>query len=151
HEISAASSATGWLKAGGRALAIGLDQAEANSFLPTNVTMKSAEHIAAWFAPFSSSSVLAGVAPADVHNRDPHTWPLVLEGGTTPGDGVMATVGNVVLCQLVPWRFSQSPQQFNQRRTFARTSFAIRRLLGNLGVSNSTPLLERFTLPVAAS
>jgi hypothetical protein len=151
REPAAASAVAEWVNAGRPGLALGLDQAEANSFLRTNVTMKSAEHIAAWFAPFSSSSVLAGVAPADVHNRDPRTLPLVLEGATTHGDGVLATAGNVVLCQLVPWRFSQSPQQFNQRRTFTRSSFAVRRLLGNLGVSGSTLLLERFALPIAAS
>ena len=33
---------------------------------------------------------------------------------------------------------------FNLRRTFGRTSFAVSRRLGNLGVSSSTPLLERF-------
>ena len=64
-----------WIKAGGRVLALGLDQAEANSFLPTPVTMRSAEHIAASFPPFSAQSPLAGVAPADIHNRDPRTLP----------------------------------------------------------------------------
>ena len=69
-------------KAGGRVLALGLDQAEANSFLPTKVTMQLAEHIAAWFPPFSADSLLAGVAPADIHNRDPRALPLVTGGAT---------------------------------------------------------------------
>jgi hypothetical protein len=37
--------------------------------------------------------------------------------------------------------------QFNLRRTFGRTSFAVSRLLANLGVSGTTPLLERFGDP----
>jgi hypothetical protein len=52
---------------------------------------------------------------------------------------------------LASWYFNHSPEQFNLRRTFVRTSFAVSRLLGNLGVSGSTPLLERFGDPVGAS
>lgn len=137
----------GWIKAGGRVLALGLDQTEANSFLPTQVTMKAAEHIAAQFPPFGMESSLVGVSPADVHNRDPRTVPLITGGATARGDGVLADSGNIVFCQLRPWAFDQSTNHFNQRRTFNRVSFAISRLLGNLGVSGSTPLLERFGEP----
>jgi hypothetical protein len=303
-----------WVKAGGHVLALGLDQAEANSFLPTPVTMQSAEHIAAWFPPFGADSLLAGVSTADVHNRDPRKLPLVAGGATAYGDGVLAADGNVVFCQLPPfevskisgalsslrvtqrgseeksalismgslinaqfgqkvaagqvgktytfaawvqaldnpgvvrleveragrpwdraargedvtlnpddetelhltfavdkaypegwqaylnssgegarflvkrmrlydgpylsnqqpesarelaprnllqnvnfeaglasWYFNHGPEQFNRRRTFVRTSFAVSRLLGNLGVSGSTPLLERFGVPVGVS
>jgi hypothetical protein len=49
------------------------------------------------------------------------------------------------------WFFIHGPDKFNQRRTFERTSFAVSRLLGNLGVSGSTPLLERFSEPVNPS
>jgi hypothetical protein len=151
-----APATTEWVKAGGRVLALGLDEAEANAFLPTKVTMQSAEHIAAFFPPFSADSLLAGVAPADVHNRDPRTLPLLVAGATACGDGVLATTGNVVFCQLPPFQVSQSmgalsSNQFNLRRTFVRTSFAVSRLLGNLGVSGSTPLLARFGEPVGAS
>jgi hypothetical protein len=52
---------------------------------------------------------------------------------------------------LASWYFNHGPEQFNLRRTFGRTSFAVSRLLGNLGVSGSTPLLERFGDPVGAS
>ena len=52
---------------------------------------------------------------------------------------------------LASWYFNHGPEQFNLRRTFGRTSFAVSRLLGNLGVSGSTPLLERFADPVGAS
>ena len=314
---SQGAAAAAWVRAGGCVLALGLDQAEANSFLPTQVTMRPAEHIAAWFSPFNAESLLAGVAPADVHNRDPRTLPLVAGGATAYGDGVLAATGKVVFCQLPPfqvskvmgalgsmeviedgigehkksalvsmgslvyaqfgqkvpagkvgkpytfaarvkalggpavvrleveragrpwdraargpdttvnpgdwtelhltfevekaypegwqaylnssgegarflvnrarlyegayvpsedlaaaateapdrnlfknvnfeagltsWHFTHGPEQFNLRRTFVRTSFALSRLLGNLGVSGSTPLLERFGDPVSAS
>jgi hypothetical protein len=52
---------------------------------------------------------------------------------------------------LASWYFNHGPEQFNLRRTFERTSFAVSRLLGNLGVAGSTPLLERFADPVGAS
>jgi hypothetical protein len=108
-ELAAQSPFIGpWIKSGGRVLALGLDQAEANSFLPTKVTMQSAEHIAAYFPPFSANSLLAGVAPADIYNRDPRKLPL-LKGGATPyGDGVLAANGNVVFCQLPPFQVSKS-------------------------------------------
>jgi hypothetical protein len=306
------SAISAWIKAGGRVLALGLDQEDVNSILPTPVTLQSAEHIAACFPPFSSQSLLAGVAPADVHNRDPRKQPLVTGGAAIYGDGVLAATNDVVFCQLPPfhvsktmgalsslrlegegqnqrsavvsmgslvyaqlgqkvpaggvgktftfaarvkalegaalvrleveraarpwdravrgpdvtvnpgdwtevhltfqvdkafpegwqaylncagetarfavnrlrlyegpyvscedpaaaatespdrnlfknanfdsglasWYFNHSPEQFNLRRTFQRTSFAVSRLLGNLGVSGSTPLLERFAAPV---
>jgi hypothetical protein len=138
-----------WLNSGGHLLCVGLTEAEANSFLPAPVVMRSAEHINAYFAPFPAGSHLAGVSPADVHNRDPRTLPLVTGGGEVYGDGVLAETGNVLFCQLVPWHFKTAPEQFNQRRTFGRASFAMSRLLGNLGVASSTPLLERFAEPVS--
>ncbi len=109
RELAAQAPAIGaWVKAGGRVLALGLDQAEANSFLPTKVTMQPAEHIAACFPPFSAHSLLAGVAPADVHNRDPRKLPLVAGGATAYGDGVLAATGNVVFCQLPPFQVSKA-------------------------------------------
>ena len=139
-----------WFKASGHVLAIGLDQTEANSFLPMKVTTHAAEHIAACFSPFDAKSPLAGVAPANVHNRDPRTLPLITGGASACGDGVLAATNNILFCQLVPWRFDQTPEHFNQRRTFRRVSFAVSRLMGNLGVSASTPLLERFSDPLGA-
>src|SRR5207245_3157962 len=59
-----------WLEAGGNLLALGLDGAD-TAFLPFKVEMKKEEHIAAYFEPPGASSLLAGVGPADVHNRDP--------------------------------------------------------------------------------
>jgi beta-galactosidase len=142
------SAVTDWIRAGGQVLAIGLDEAEVSAFLPTQVRMQKVEHIATHFAPFSMSSPLAGVSSADVHNRDPRTLPLVKGGATVVGDGVLAFATNIVFCQLPPWQFDQSPEHFNQRRTFVRTSFTLSRLLGNLGVAISTPLLDRFSEPV---
>ena len=98
--------------------------------------MKKAEHIAAYFEPFATASPLAGVGPADVHNRDPKDFSLVSGGAAVVGDGVLATAdkGNVVFCQLVPWQCDYSKEQNNVKRTFRRSSFLVTRLLGNMGV-----------------
>jgi hypothetical protein len=99
-----------FLKAGGSLLALGLDEAEANAFLPTPVGTTSAEHIAAYFDPPASGSPFAGLGPADVHNRAPQELPLVTSGAAALGDGVLAATadGRVVLCQLVPYRIDPS-------------------------------------------
>jgi len=52
---------------------------------------------------------------------------------------------------LASWYFNYGPEYLNLRRTFGRTPFAASRLLGNLGVSGSPPLLERFGEPVGAA
>jgi hypothetical protein len=52
---------------------------------------------------------------------------------------------------LASWYFNHGPEYLKLRRTFGRTPFAVSRLLGNLGVSDSTPLLERFGEPVGAA
>jgi hypothetical protein len=138
-----------FLKAGGRLLAVGLDEQEANAFLPFNVRMQNAEHIAAFFDPFGKNSLLAGVSPADVHNRDPRTLPLVAAGATVVGDGVLARApdADVLFCQLAPYDFNGG-EQYNVRKTYRRASFLLTRLLANLGAAGSTPILERFHLPV---
>ena len=58
--------------------------------LPFKVSMKPAEHINAYFEPPEANSPLAGIGPADVHNRDPRTVPLVRGGAAIVGDGVLA-------------------------------------------------------------
>ena len=97
-------------------------------------------------------SLLAGVGPADVHNRDPRELPLVTGGATVIGDGVLAKAdnANVVFCQLVPWQFDQK-KQMNLKRTFRRASCLVTRLAANMGVAESTPILVRFRRPVEAS
>jgi hypothetical protein len=97
-KLSANAAAIGaWIKAGGSILAIGLDGEEANSFLPFKITTKKAEHIAAFFEPLSANSPLAGIGPADVHNRDPRAMPLVTGGATIIGDGILAKAENATV------------------------------------------------------
>ncbi|NQU23493.1 MAG: hypothetical protein HQ567_19610, partial [Candidatus Nealsonbacteria bacterium] len=147
RELAAdAAAIADWLEAGGHVLAVGLDQQEANALLPMEVVMNSEEHIASYFEPFGVESLLAGVGPADVHNPAPRELPLV-SGDTAIGNGVLAKVkdANVVFCQLPPYGTSKTPH--NLKRTFRRTSFLLTRLLANMGVAGSTPLLDRFSTP----
>jgi hypothetical protein len=140
-----------WVKEGGHVLALGLDQAEAASFLPREVGIEKEEHIAAYFEPPGVASLLAGIGPADVHNRDPRELPLVRAGATVLGNGVMAKAdgANVVFCQLLPWQFARRPM--NQKRTFRRAAVLVARLAANMGAAGATPLLDRFRNPVGAS
>jgi hypothetical protein len=139
-----------WLKTGGNLLAIGLDQEEVRSFLPFEVSMKKAEHISAFFDPMGADSLMAGIGPADVHNRDPRELPLVTSGARAVGNGVLAKAdkANVIFCQLEPWRFD-ARKQSNLKRTHRRASFVVTRLLANMGVTASTPLLDRFHRPLS--
>lgn len=143
-----ASALAGWLRAGGHALALALDEPQARALLP-DVTMTAAEHICAVFPPPASDSPLAGVGPADVLIRDPREIPLVTGGAQVVGDGVlaMAADGRVVLCQLAPWHFDYQ-NAFHVKMTFRRTSYLLARLLANLGVRAPTPVLERFADPL---
>jgi hypothetical protein len=136
---------------GGYMLAIGLDETEANAFFPGPIRTKSAEHISIGFDRFGSRSFFAGIGPADVHMREPRELPLITAGARViVGDGVLARseVGNAVFCQLVPWQFDYS-KQYNLKRTYRRASFLVSRLLANMGVLGATPILERFSTPVA--
>jgi beta-galactosidase len=148
HLAAGAAAVGNWLKGGGCLLAVGLDETEANAILPFKVTMKKAEHISACFEPFDVNSLLAGIGPADVHNRDPRQLPLVSAGATVIGNGVLAKAAgaNVVFCQLVPWEFDAG-KQANLKRTYRRASFLVARLLADMGVAGSTPLLARFSSP----
>jgi hypothetical protein len=143
-----AAATARWLTAGGNLLAVGLDGAEAGTFLPFKVETKKDEHIAAYFEPPGRNSLLAGVGPADVHNRDPRQVPLVRDRAAL-GNGILAKAekANVVFCQLVPWQFAHD-KPMNQKRTFRRVSFLVNRLAANMGVAGATPLLARFGNPV---
>jgi hypothetical protein len=55
-----------------------------------------------------------------------------------------------VFCQLVPWQFDPTKQS-NLKRTFRRASFALARVLGNMGIAGSSPILARFNTPVSAT
>ena len=114
--------------------------------------MKTSEHLATFFWPFATASPLAGVGPANVHNRDPKEFSLV-SGALRPS----ATecwpwpTRNVVFCQLVPWECDYSKEKTNVKRTFRRSSFLVTRLLANMGVESATPILSRFSIPVDAT
>ena len=133
-------------------LAVGLDEADANAFLPVPVRMKRAEHIATFFEPPGAQTPFAGIGPADVHNRDPRELPLVAGGASSLGDGILAQAenGHIVFCQHAPWRFD-TKQPMNVKRTFRRAAYLLSRLLGNMGVGASTPVLSRFRSPVGAA
>lgn len=145
-----------FLKGGGHLLAIGLDQGEADAFLPFKVLLTNAEHIGAAFDPPGMSSPLAGVGPADVHSRGPREIPLVTGGATLAGDGVLAFApagpggSGVVFCQLAPWRFDYR-RAHGLKHTYRRASFTVTRLLSNMGAGGATPLLGRFGTPVRAA
>jgi hypothetical protein len=121
-----------------------MGQDELNLFLPHRVETKTAEHISGFFESFGLKSFGSGIGPADLHNRAPDQFPLVTGGAELVGDGVLAQAeqGHVLLCQLPPWHFTDN--QPNTKRTHRRATFMLSRLLANLGVAGSTPLLERF-------
>ncbi|MFC2090872.1 hypothetical protein ACFLT1_08865, partial [Bacteroidota bacterium] len=138
------------VKSGGKLLAIGFDQEDADSLLPFKVGIKKDEHIAAWFEAFGTDSTFAGIGPSDVHNREPKEFPLLSNGVIKVADGVMGQTENngVVFCQLAPWKNDYSKEKHNVKQTFRRSSFLLSRLLGNLGTESTTPLLTRFSSPV---
>jgi beta-galactosidase len=140
-----------WVKAGRNVLAVGLRQDDADAILPFKLQVKNSEHISTFFDLPGIKSPMAGVGPADVHIRDPRELPLITGGARVMGDGVLAEAesAKVVFCQLEPWQF-EGAKQMNFKRTHRRTSFALSRLLANLGVTGSTPLLERFREPANA-
>jgi hypothetical protein len=144
-----ADAVRSWVKAGGAVLAVGLGQEEANAFLPFSVKTRKREYICSVFDPPGRKSLLAGVGPAEVHNRDPREIELISGGATPVGDGVLALApdANVVFCQLAPWEFDYQ-KYYNQKRTFRRLSCLVTRVLGNMGVAEPAPLLERFSSPV---
>jgi len=99
-----------WLERGGHLLAWELETSEANRFLPSKIETTPREHIAAYFDPPGVGSLLAGIGPADVHNRSPRDLPLVTGGARAVGNGVLAQQDrtNVVFCQLAPHRISRA-------------------------------------------
>jgi hypothetical protein len=140
-----------FLKAGGGLVAIGLDEAEAGAFLPLKVSTKNAEHIATFFEPQGAGSLFAGIASADVHDRQTPALPLVTGGAQALGDGVLAKAegAGVVFFQIVPWQLDYA-KQYNLKRSFRRSSFVLARLLAAMGAAGPTPVVERFKNPVDA-
>ena len=99
-----------WLNAGGHLLALELDAEEANPFLPAALRTERRLHIDAWFDAPHAPSLLAGVGPADVHNRAPRELPLITGGARPIGNGVLAQAekANIVFCQQAPYRISRA-------------------------------------------
>ncbi|MBN2449998.1 MAG: hypothetical protein JXR77_06395, partial [Lentisphaeria bacterium] len=169
--VPARGDVSAFLDGGGRLLALGLDAGAVDAFLPGAIRTEPGEHIATWFEPFPSGSPLAGISPADVHNRDPRTLPLVVGGATPFGNGVLAgdRDGDTVYCQLTPYRMASPPAGAEEsprpretdapppttaltehhplRRTYRRASYLLTRLLANMGAPCHTPLLSRFGTP----
>jgi hypothetical protein len=145
-----ASELAGWLKGGGRLLAIGLDEPAARSLLPVPVRMERKEHIGTYFEALDARSPFAGVGPADLHDRDARTRPLLAGGATIVGDGVLGNTGQgrVAFLQIVPWEYDRQGTP-NVKRTFRRASFVVSRMLANMEVTSTTPIVERFAAPVA--
>jgi hypothetical protein len=141
-----------WLKSGGRLMAIGLDESEANELLPGAVRMEKAEYLSSFIGLYELGSFFAGIGPADLHIREPRILDMIAESGNadTLANGVIARMGdaNTVFCQLIPWQFKQ--QQTNTKRSYRRVSFMVSRLLCNMGVSGSPALLRRFAEPPAS-
>ncbi len=146
-----AAAVKDWVQGGGCVLALGLSGEEASGFLPTEVSTTQAEHIASYFETPGTASPLAGVCPADVHNRDPRELPLISGGATPVGNGVLGAMdnANVVFCQLPPWQLDYSNEKMNIKRTFRKFSFCASRLLANMGAAGQTKLLTHVSQPVA--
>ena len=142
-----AQSIRQWLQADGRLLAIGLDQSDL-AFLRKKVVAARREHIAAHFDAFRSNSPFRGVGPADVHNRDPRPLPLIQSGARVFGNGALAATDDekIVFCQVAPWQIGDT-KQWNIKKTYRRSSFLVTRVMANLGVTTSTPILDRFHKP----
>src|SRR5262249_13508429 len=107
-----AAAIQNWLAGGGNLLGVGLGGTDLNAFVPNKISTVKAEHIAAYFDPPAKESLLAGVGPADVQNRDPRQLSLISAGASILGDGVLAKADglNLVLCQLAPWQFDPTKQ-----------------------------------------
>ena len=154
QELAASAPAIAdWLKAGGNVLAIGLDEQDANAFLPFQVRMKKAEHISAYFDPIRCAVAVRGRRAGGCPQPRPRELPLITAGATVIGDGVLARAEGLQR-RLLPARalaVRGRCKQPNIKRTFRRASFLVSRLLANMGVDGATPILDRFHTPVAAA
>ncbi len=137
-----------WLDRGGRLLVVGLEEKEANAFLPFSVHTTQTEYINTYFEPVGTRSLLAGISPAELYLRAPRVIPLLNGGANLRSYGVLATQDYNIFCQLVPWEFD-NPKQMNLKRTYRRLNVLMSRLLANMGVAQQTPLLERFVTPLS--
>jgi hypothetical protein len=134
------------LHAGAKVVSIGGDPAQIGRLLGVSVSTETGEYINSTFQALHRDSPLVGIGPADVYSHEPRTLPLMSGDVVSP---VLADKGAAVFFGLTPW--SYDPGHQNTKRTFRRTSFALARVLGNLGVHGETPLLGRFSSPVAGT
>jgi hypothetical protein len=137
------------LDAGQTVLALGLEATSAPATLPHVVRILREEHLSTSFPAPRLGSPFAGIGPADVHNRDPRPLPLIRQDDWALGNGILAAdpARRLVICQLLPWEFNvDGPAHL--RRTHRRAAYTLTRLLANLGVAGSTPILERIQTPV---
>ena len=149
----AANNIASFIKSGGRVLAVALDQEELNAVIPFKVKVKLAEHVSAMFSP--QGNLLAGVGPADVYDRAPHKIPLISGSPQTDviGDGVLAQgsvdsqVRNVIFFQLAPWQFDYE-HNYGLKRTYRRVAFTLDRIISNMGINESNPLISNFHSPL---
>ncbi len=136
----------GWIRQGGRLLAVGLTPEVAGTILPFPVEMKNGEHISSYFEPQGMISPFTGISPADAHNRAPLSLTKLNNESIILGDGILAgeEKTGTIFCQLVPWHLDYGNGQHNVKQTFRRWSFLLSRVLGNMGAESSTPLAGRF-------
>ena len=143
-----AASVARWVDSGGPVLAMALGQEEARSLLGLPIEMEVGEHISCRYAPPEPGTPVTGVGCGELMIRDPRDVPLVRGGAEVMGNGVLALAGrgNVALCQLAPWQFNHA-ELYNTKGAFRHVSFAVSRMLGNMGVAFETPLLEHLARP----
>ena len=156
--------AQGWRKL----LAIGLDEKEANAFLPFRVSITKSEHISAYFDPFDSPLSVRRSGPGGRPQPRPARSPA-REGRShsdrrrRPGT---VTGREVVFCQLVPWQFEDTGKmnikpgfqfrsammsgwhfgdtsKMNVKPRSAASRSCFRGPFRNLGAEASPPILQR--------
>ncbi len=139
--VSDPDSLKGWRAIGGLSVTVGVAPSQLSA---VGSPRKSMDYINSVLDPPTKTSLLAGIGPADVYNRDPRPIPATSNGGVLEA----SSDGSHVSLNLAPWTFDVSKP--NTKRVFRHTSFALSRILGNMGVHAATPLIERFASPVKA-
>ncbi len=146
-----AAAIADWLKAGGNLLAIGLDQQDLD-FLPSKVGIrKTRAHrrllrtipgrfTIQWSRPRGRSQSRSSPVAADRLGSDDRRRRRAGSRGRPERTSSSAS-----------WPpGSSTAKQWNLKKTYRRSSFLVTRLLANLGAATSTPIIDRFHVPVAA-
>jgi beta-galactosidase len=136
-----------WLKTRGKMVTIGLDKA--NDIYLNEISLQNSTYINSYFEPYNYESAFAGIGPSDVTIRSPRQIPVIQNSNQSGNNRVlgMTSDGSIILTQLVPWHFPYD-EIFHWKITNRRLSFMLTRVLGNMGVRSTTPLLKRFSQPV---